>query len=227
MSGRNFSKDGGYTVIELMVSLAVFSILAIISATAMLNIFSGIRQVTSQSNELSQAQNAAEWVSRLVRYAAIPVGSDSAIVQASPESIVLYSYSGTGQRSDIPYKVRVVTLTQLDGTTDVISDVAPGTLIDGEWQWSGDWSGTGIPLGATRRFLLTTPSESDPPISMEIWACQTEGDCNASMRNVTPLSAGALSLDEGEVPQYVTIVLGATTDPLNSVRQQVRLVNLL
>ena len=137
-----------------MVSLAVFSVLAIISATAMLNIFAGIRQVAAQSNELAQAQNTAEWVSRLIRYTAVPAGVEAPIVQAGPESIVLYSFSGTGQRNDVPYKVRVMTLEQSDGTRDVISDVAPGVLIDGEWQWSGNWIGTEIPAGAVRRYLL-------------------------------------------------------------------------
>lgn len=227
MRSSDESTDGGYTVIELMVSLAVFSVLAIISATAMLNIFSGIRQVAAQSNELAQAQNSAEWISRLVRYTAIPQGTGAAIAQASPESLVLYSYAGTGQRNDVPYKVRVMTIEQTDGTRDVISDLAPGTLVDGEWQWQGDWSSVGVPVGAVRRFLLSTPTASDAPLDIEVWACQTEGDCNASMREVTPLSPGPLLLDEGEVPQYVTITLGATSDPLNSVRQQVRLVNLL
>lgn len=227
MSVLRTSKDDGYTVIELMVSLAVFSVLAIISATAMLNIFAGIRQVAAQSNELAQAQNTAEWVSRLIRYTADPAGVEAPIVQAGPESIVLYSFSGTGQRNDVPYKVRVMTLEQSDGTRDVISDVAPGVLIDGEWQWSGNWMGTEIPAGAVRRYLLSTQSDADAPMTLEVWACQTLEDCDASMRNVTPLTPGPLLLDEGEVPQYVTLVLGKTTDPLNSVRQQVRLVNLL
>ena len=74
---------------------------------------------------------------------------------------------------------------------------------------------------------MSAPSDADVPIDIEVWACQTEGDCTSSMRDVTPLTPGPLLLDEGEVPQYVTITLGATSDPLNSVRQQVRLVNLL
>jgi prepilin-type N-terminal cleavage/methylation domain-containing protein len=221
------SRDDGYTVIELMVSLAVFSVLAIISATAMLTIFSGIRQVAAQSNELAQAQNTAEWVSRLVRYADMPLGTSAPIVLAGPDSIVLYSYSGTGERSDIPYKIRVMTIDQIDGTRDVISDVAPGVLIDGEWQWSGDWNALDAPEGAVRRFLLSTPIESDKPLKIDVFACQVDGDCNATMRNVTPPSTGPLLLDENEVPQYVEVTLGATSDPLNSVRQQVRLVNQL
>ena len=221
------ARDEGYTIIELMVSLAVFSVLAIISATAMLTIFSGIRQVAQQSTELAQAQNTAEWVARLVRYAHTPTGISDSIVRAGTDSIVLYSYSGTGTRSDVPYKIRVFTMEQEDGSRDVISDVAPGTLVNGEWEWAGDWVGTTTPTGAFRRFLLTTPAEADAPMTLEVWACQTDGDCNASMRNVTPLTPGPLLLEEGEIAQYVNIVLGKTTDPLNSVRQQVRLANLV
>ena len=225
-SGERSDKDRGYTVIELMVSLGVFSVLAIISATVMLSIFSGIRSVASQSNELAQAQNSSEWIARLVRYAAIPLGETESILGSSSDAMVLYSFSGTGERSDVPYKIRIMTVIQPDGSQDVVSDVAAGTRTTGGWAWPGDWATQEVPVGAMRRFLLEVPADSPTPMSLEIWACNTDTDCASTMRNVTPLVFESITLAEGEALQYVNLALGNTADPLNSVNQRIRLVNL-
>jgi len=80
-------REGGFTAIELVVALGIFSVIAIISSVAMINTFAGIRQVSEGTELQVQAQNSAEWVSRLLRYTDQVPGTESAIVSAGPHDI--------------------------------------------------------------------------------------------------------------------------------------------
>ncbi len=222
--------DAGFTLAELMVALGVFSVLAVISGAAMLSVMSGIRTVSASTEIQVEAQNSAVWVSRLLRYAALPPGSESAFVSAGDQSLVFHTWAGAGETPDAPYRARLAVVTAPDGSQQLISDVAPGTLRDGEWVWSGTWvggSGQDSPSAdAVRRILLEVDAGQAPPAQFTVWACRPAEGCDATARNVTPARPGAISLNEGERLFAVDVVLGRTDDPLSAVTQRINLVNL-
>jgi len=224
------SDDAGFTLAELMVALGVFSILAVISGAAMLSVMSGIRTVSASTEIQVEAQNSAVWVSRLLRYAAIPPGSESAFLSADQQSLVFHTWAGAGPTPDSPYRARLGVITAPDGAQQLISDVAPGRLQDGEWAWSGNWIGGSLQeppsADSARRVLLEVGSGQASPVEFTVWACRPAEGCEATARNVTPAAPAAISLNEGERLFAVDIVLGRTDDPLSAVTQRINLVNL-
>lgn len=226
----DWKDDEGFTVIELMVALAVFSVLAVVSAAAMGSIFSAVRTVSDGTQLQVQAQNSAEWLSRLARYTAVPPGREAAVESASPTSMNWFTWSGSGANSNVPYRARVQIVDGPgEGEQSVVTDVAPGVQVDGEWAWSQDWVNTKnapVPTGAVRRVLLTVDQSAPLPLGLRLLACAPDQGCRATERDVTPTSPGAVRLDEGELLHAVEISLGRTDDPQRVVRQRVGLVNL-
>ena len=217
--------DAGFTAVELVVALGIFSVIAIISSVAMIGAFDGIRQVSSGTELQVQSQNSAEWASRLLRYTAAPPGDSAAVVSAGPTSITVNTWSGTGDDPDAPYRARLMVLPDAEGYA-LVSDVAPGQLVNGAWTWSGDWQAAGVPAGADRRVLLQVPTAVGPPLSVRVFACKPLEGCAQTERNVTPAVTGPVALATGEQVVAIDIVLGDVDDPANAVSQRIGLVNL-
>jgi len=217
-------REGGFTAIELVVALGIFSVIAIISSVAMINTFAGIRQVSEGTELQVQAQNSAEWVSRLLRYTDQVPGTESAIVSAGPHDITFTTWSGTGDDPDAPYRARLAVIPDADGYS-LVSDVAPGQLVDGLWTWSGDWSTTAVPAGAARRILLQAPADMGEPFTLRIFACAPADGCAETERDVTPSASGPIALQAGEEVVAVEIILGDPADAANAVTQRIGLVN--
>ncbi len=219
-------RQGGYTVIELMVALGIFGVLAVISATAMISIYSGIRSVSAQTQLQVDSQNSAQWIDRLIRYTAVPDGQSESILELSPTSMTMNTYSGTGSTNSSPYRARLMLVTKPDGDTSLISDVAPGQLSEGEWFWPGNWQSAEKPANAMRRYLLTVGNTDPDPILIRLWVCNPEVGCSDTLRDATPTELGPVTLGEGEVMRSVEVLVGNTEDPDNAVRQSIELVNL-
>jgi hypothetical protein len=198
-------------------AMAVFGILMAIVSGAMLGGFSTIRGVMSQTDELGQVQNTAEWTTRLLRYMAVPTGRTTAIDQIGPTSITFYTYSGTGNRNDVPYKARISSVTAANGEKSVVSDIWTPVLVNAVWTW---------PDPAVRRTLLTVDATVAAPLKFTLSTCDSLTGCTTIAREIVPVALGALSLNVGEVPQSVSISIGNPADPGLVVAQKVRLVNL-
>ena len=229
---RANSDDAGFSLIELVTSMAVFSILVIIVGAAMLAAFSAIRDTTARSDAQAQAQNATEWSSRLLRFSTTPLGQTGAIVDASKASITFYSDAGLAGRNDAPAKVRLYVQANADGTQTVRSQVWAPTQTSTGWTWAAT---------ATSRDLLTVPKGATTPLAVSVYVCDPNVSCyspetcaamvptctSTTWRDATPVTSGALALGATELPKAVRITVGDARYPELQVTQTVRLVNLL
>lgn len=218
LPGESAAGDGGFTLVELLVAIGVFSILMVMVGSATLTGFAAIREATSRSTIQQQSQNAMEWTSRLLRYADIPEGFTTALPEATASAVTAYSYSGTGSKADVPYKVRLSVVAQADGTQDVVSDVWTPTRISGGWTY---------PSAPRRRILLSVPADvGGVPLALQYFACTPTTGCAATRRAVTPNLTGPLTLGAAEVPESIVVSLGDPSLPSSLVTQSVKLVNL-
>lgn len=211
-------RDGGFTLIELMVAIGVFSILMVMVGAATLAGFRAIREATMRSAIQAESQNAMEWTSRLLRWAEVPEGQTTALPEATAGAVTVYTYAGTGSKDDVPYRARLYVQSQPDGTKDVVSEVTTPTRVSGGWTW------TGTPV---RRTLLTIPAGvAGSPLALQYFACNPTTGCLASRRTVTPPVSGTLTLAAGEVPESIRVSIGDPSLPNSLVTQSVKLVNL-
>ncbi len=215
-SDRRPGADGGFTLIELVTAMGVFSVLMIMVGAITLSGFSSIRAITSRSETQQQSQNAAEWATRLIRYTALPEGQAAAITAASPSAIRFYTYSGTGSKNDVPYEAQLFVVANADGTSSLVSDVWTPTAITGGWTWGE---------APARRELLRVPAGVGAPLSIRVFACNELTAC-ATREEVTPATFGPVTLAEGRILESVEFSIGDPANERNRVTQQVRLVNL-
>ncbi len=207
------SRDSGLSVIELVVATAVFSGLMAVVGGAMLSGFSGVRDSLARSEQQAGAQLAAEWVGKLLRYVAVPEGQTSAIVEAGPTSITVFTYSGTGPKHDVPYRARLFVTTGADGARTLSSEVVTPRQISGGWTWTA---------GPVRRDLLTLPASASAPLAISVWARNPSTVPPSAARNVTPAVSGPLVLQEGEEIESVLVQIGNQAEPRTLVTMQVR-----
>ncbi len=213
--------DEGFTLIELMTAVGVFSVLMVIVGATTLSGFSAIREATSRSSIQQESQNAMEWTGRLLRYAASPDGVVNAMPEATAAAVTVYSYSGTGTKEDVPYKVRVYSKAAPDGGTWVMSDVTTPRVLNGVWDW------TTLPVAKTSRILLRVPEGvTGSALNLKYYACTPTTNCLTTRRQVTPGASGPLTLGAVEVPESLVVSIGDPSLPGSMVTQAVKLVNL-
>lgn len=209
--------DGGFTLVELMVAMGVFGILMTIVGSAMLSGFVGVHDIMARTESGASARIAGEWTSKLLRYMDLPEGQTAAITEASSTSITFYTYSGTGAKHDVPYRARIYSVVNPDGTRSLMSQVWTPAAITGGWTW------TGTPVTRT---LLTLPSTALGPLLVEVWVRNPLAVPAAVARVATPNPSGPVALATGEVPESVVLQIGDRNDPRNLITQQIRLGNL-
>ena len=216
--GRDEDREAGFSLIELIVAMGIFSILMVIVGALSLSAFSAIRAANDRSDIQVQSQNAMEWTSRLLRYADVPPGGTTAIQDASAAGVTVYTYSGTGDVADAPYRARILTEVQSDGSTSVVSEVTTPTRVNGVWTWAA---------APVRRTLLTVPPEAGTvPLSIRYFVCDPADGC-ITPQEFTPTGTGPL-LDPAStlVPAYLVVSIGDSSLPNTVVTQTVQLVNL-
>ncbi len=209
--------DDGFTLVELMVAMAVFGILMAIVGGAMLSGFVGVRDIMKRTESGASARIAGDWTGKLLRYTDLPEGQTAAITEASPTSITFFTYSGTGTKHDVPYRARIYTVTNADTTRSIMSQVWTPLAVTGGWTWVS---------APVTRTLLTLPPTASTPLSVAIWVRNPLLVPAAEPRLATPATSGPLVLATGEVPESVVLQLGDQNDPRNLVTQQIRLGNL-
>jgi prepilin-type N-terminal cleavage/methylation domain-containing protein len=209
--------DQGFTLAELMMAMGIFVVLMAIVSVVMLTGFSAIRGALNQSSDLSDAQNSAEWISREFRYMAVPEGLTTSVTEATQTGMTFYTYSGTGPKLDVPYKVRIYTVTAPDGSKTVQSDVITPTKSDIGWTW---------PATGTTRILMRIKAGAPAPLTFRMWTCDSLTGCLTVSRELTLPSTGIPTFNTGEIPQSVAFTVGNTSTPGQTVTQHLRLVNL-
>jgi prepilin-type N-terminal cleavage/methylation domain-containing protein len=219
------SSDAGFTLIELMVAIGVFSVLMVIVGAATLSGFSAIREATSRSSIQQESQNAMEWTSKLLRYASVPDGQTTSLPTATATSVMVYTYSGTGSKEDVPYRARIRAKASADGGTTVISEVWTPTKTLSGWTWP-DILTTNPALVKTRELLTIPPGVAGSALGLKYYACTPTAGCLATRRLVTPNASGPLTLGALEVPESIIVSIGDPSLPGSMVTQAVKLVNL-
>ena len=209
--------DAGFSLIELMVALGIFSLLMVIVGAVTLSAFRAIREATLRSDIQVQSQNAMEWASRLLRYADVPDDGTSAIEDASATGLTVYTYSGTGDVVDGLYRARLFTQVRDDGSTDLVSEVVTPVKVDGSWTWPGP--------GRTRR-LLNVPEGVGSPLEITYYVCDPETFCADPVEYAPPGSGPLLDPASTLVPAYLVVSIGDPSVPNTRVTQTVKLVNL-
>ena len=207
--------DRGTTLVELMVAIGIFSILMAIVGSASLALLSSIREATARSETQTSTQNAMEWVSRMLQFAQAPDVTTSVMPEATATAVTVYSYPGLGSALDVPWKVRLSTVTA-DGMTSVVSDAWAPVRTGTTWTWDST---------PRRRTLLTVPAvPGGSPLSLRYFACTPTQGCD-DVREVTPGASGPLALGALEVPSSILVELGDPSLPYTRVTQTVGLVN--
>ena len=208
--------DAGFSLIELIVGLGIFTILMMIVTAISVSALGGISEARQRSELQAEAQNAMEAISRLLKYADVPAGRSTAIENASSSELTVYTYSGTGQTADVPYRARIFVEAGADDSRVVVSEVTEPTRVGSEWSWAG--------TGFTRQLLSLPASLGDEPLSITYWACDPKA-CEPS--EVTPTGSGpVLDPDSDRVLAYLVVAIGDPNLPEAQVRQTIELVNL-
>ena len=225
--GWRTATDAGFSLVEMVVALGIFSLLMVMTSIGLLRAMSGIRTVDSVTAQQIASSTTAESLGRYLRYMALPKSlttgaglNNSGVISASTKSLRFYSYSGSGQRHDIPYLVDISVQTLANGAQQVVvTTTPPNTVSNGQWTW-----GTGT-TASTRR-LLAVPAGAGTPLALGLTKCERASDCHGTR---VPVSLGttpaAVALSDGWVNDTVTITVGPSGNPDYVVTQTIALVN--
>lgn len=99
--------DSGLSLTELLVTMMVFGILAVVLGSVFNNTMRTVRFVSAKTSTTADTRIAMESMSRALRVALTPQGQPSAFVSAGPNSVTFYSSlaRGAGQTADLPTRV--------------------------------------------------------------------------------------------------------------------------
>jgi len=221
--------DDGFTLVELLAAMGVFSILmAMISAT-MLGGMTSIGHIAKRTQQQATYAQVSESISRLLRYTVSPESPISAIPSAGKDGITFYSASGFGASNDRPNKVHV----WFDASTKLVKmTVVPAVLnadTDGLNSTADSWTWA-TPTTADTRVLMRSDTTTSPVNFSVRVRCQDKATCpprplTPPNGDITPVSETALSIDSKEFFESVVVTVGDAGDPVNRITQQVRLQN--
>lgn len=99
--------ESGLTLVELLVTMVIFSLLAVVVSAVFANTIKSVRYVSAKSSTTADTRIAMEAMSRSLRVALTPTGEPSAFVNANTNSVTFYASlaRGVGQTADRPTRV--------------------------------------------------------------------------------------------------------------------------
>lgn len=200
--------DAGFTTVELVTALAVFSVLMVIVSAAMLSGLRSVREASTRSQVQVEQQTAIEWSSRLLRYTDNPYATvplPAAITEATATSITFYTFSGTGPVDRVAYKARLSV--QTDG---LVSEVWTPTYVAGVPTY---------PSPAARR-VLVRPSDSGLP-ALTLTYFERVG---TGLVPMVPPAGGALTEAQRNAVAAIRVDIDGGVDAI-AVTQTIELVN--
>jgi prepilin-type N-terminal cleavage/methylation domain-containing protein len=218
--------DDGFTLVELLAAMGIFSILmAMISAT-MLGGMTSIGHIAKRTQQQATYEQVSETISRLLRYTVSPESPISPIVSAGKDAITFYSASGFGSSNDRPNKVHV----WFDSTSKLVKmTVMPAILnpdTDGLASTADSWTWS-TPTTSDIRVLMKSDTTASPVNFSVRVRCKT-APCPTRPANgdITPNTETTLSIGSTEFFESVVVTVGDAGDTPNRITQQVRLQNV-
>lgn len=146
-------RDAGAGLPELLVTMALFAVLASAVGGVFIAATSSVRTATTKNATTADARLAMEVLSRTARVAVRPTGQPSALVEARQDALVLFASldRGAGQDTSTPTRVSFthdaatgcLNETQVLAQANTASDAATNPLV-----WPG--------AGTTRCLIRTT-----------------------------------------------------------------------
>lgn len=217
--------DSGFSLLEVLVSLGIFSILMATVATVL--IF-GLRSflATSDANSLqAQQQNALTAISRLVRFIDNPDRNPTptaAILTATPTTLGFHTRGAGGVVDRIPIRAAVC-LTD-DGIVEVTWPIAvpeSGVPVEPE-AYSADPVTCATP-GGNRRILVPITDTNVPSLTFRYWRERTPLD-PAGDGAVEIIAPNGLSAADAASVTRIDVSITDSTVAI-PVEQQIALVN--
>jgi prepilin-type N-terminal cleavage/methylation domain-containing protein len=132
--GADGANDRGVSLVELVVAMAIGSILLTAVATVFIGTLRAVRTTTVKTATAADTRLGVEAMTRTLRVAVQPAGTDAAIVSASPTAVTFYT---------------------LINRTGVTTQPAP-TLVE------YGWDGTCVTEAQTPARTLTSPPAAGP-----------------------------------------------------------------
>lgn len=221
--------DAGFTLVELLAAMAIFSILMALVSAALLSGMTSVSHLAQRSEQQASDRVVSETISRILRYAVGPERARAAFESVSATSLVFYSASGFAGSNDRPNRIEV----RFDPATDlVVLTVTPPMLNpDADSSIASADSWTWPSAGANSRVLMrSTNGQSPIAFSVRLRCFKTTPACPVrapgTVITTALLPANALDEFENEYVESVVLSVGDPDYPDNLVTQQVRMQNL-
>lgn len=225
-------KDDGITLIELIVAMGIFSLLLILTSVFMISGVRSIRDTTARNSVQQEQQNAAEWISRLLRYADNPYANspivpsfDYAGTTAGQPVVTFYTFAGAGKADRVPYKVTLTKTAKGIVTSTWAPDMTSGRPVYSAAVSNG-CRATPVDATCSTRLLVPTTSTNAPSLSVKYFKAgiPTPGVPAPPMVEMVPPANGTLTAAQIATLRAVQFSIGGTS-ATQSVSQKVILAN--
>ena len=130
-------RDTGFSLVELLVAMGIFSLLMVIVTTIFVQGLRGVTTLNADANVQQEQQNSALWISRLLRYMDNPwEGSapPAAIDAANATSLTFYTFAAAGATA---YDRKPFKVTVKQSGNDIVSEVTDPVASGGTYTWPG------------------------------------------------------------------------------------------
>jgi type II secretory pathway pseudopilin PulG len=224
--------DDGITLIELIVAMGIFSLLLILTSIFMISGVRSIRETTARNSVQQEQQNAAEWISRLLRYADNPYANSPIVASfdyagsvSGKPVVTFYTFAGAGKADRVPYKV---TLTQTP--KGIVTSTWAPDMSSGRPVYTAAVSNacrtSPVDLTCTTRLLVPVSPTNAPTLSLKYFKAGTPspGIPAPPLVELVPPVNGSLTPTQIATLRAVQFDIGGSS-AAQSVSQRVVLAN--
>lgn len=217
--------DRGVTLLELIVAMGIFSVLMVMISVFTISGLKSIRSTSDQNSVQGSQENAAEWLSRLIRYTDNPYAAapsipaiDYAGTVAGQPVLTFYTFAGVGSTDRVPYKVTITRSTRGVEATTWAPDMSTGKPV---YTAAVNNTCRTVPADATcnRRVLVPQTATDTPTLSLTYY-----NGIGTGATVLTPPVNGTLTA--AQIPQVKAIEFAiGSSQPGQSLKQRVVLEN--